>query len=202
LQAKTLTGFDRVIAVVQHAVQAAVDMRHVIAAIEIIIDEDFPVAVKRVTAALEPVQLFKVQAFKTVKEILAEKIFERWISGHELGEHPIVPDRSLYREKSGVGAVEILHAAEFRRENERALQIISPTMIGTAEIFCFSFGLSHYSGRAVTADVEETAHNVIAAPNRKNRFAGDLRREVMARLTELSSTTDELPRLRKDCFLL
>ena len=51
-------------------------MRHVVAAVEIIIDEDFPVALERIVAPLEPVKLFKVQGFKAFKEIVAQIFFQ------------------------------------------------------------------------------------------------------------------------------
>ena len=54
LHTKTLASFDLVVAVIENAVQAAVNMRHVIAAVEIIVDEDFPVAVDSIVAAFEP----------------------------------------------------------------------------------------------------------------------------------------------------
>ena len=49
--------FDHVVAVVEHAVEAFVQVRHVITAVKIVIDEDFPVAIEMVVTAFEPVQI-------------------------------------------------------------------------------------------------------------------------------------------------
>ena len=47
-----------------------------VAAVEIIIDEDFPIAVERVAPALEPVKLFKIQGFKSFEHIVAKILFQ------------------------------------------------------------------------------------------------------------------------------
>src|SRR5688500_11708166 len=54
LQTVARAVFDHVVAVVEHAIQTFVQVGHVITAIEIVVDKDFPVAVEAVVAALEP----------------------------------------------------------------------------------------------------------------------------------------------------
>ena len=56
LQAEALAVLDRVAAVVEHAVEPLVQDGDVVAAVEIVVDEDLPVAVERVAAPLHPVQ--------------------------------------------------------------------------------------------------------------------------------------------------
>ena len=75
LQAIMPSGFNGVVAVVEHVVETAVNMRYVVATVEIIIDENLPVAVQIIRTTLEPVQTFKVQGFNSFKEIGVKKLF-------------------------------------------------------------------------------------------------------------------------------
>ena len=59
-----LAVFNTVIAIVKNAVETLVQVRHVIAAVEIIIDKDFPVAVESVATALDPMKIAKMQFLK------------------------------------------------------------------------------------------------------------------------------------------
>jgi hypothetical protein len=43
----------------------------VVTAVEVVVDENFPVAVQKITS-LEPVQAFEVQGFKTLEEAARE----------------------------------------------------------------------------------------------------------------------------------
>src|SRR6185503_20037770 len=61
LQTKVFTVLNLVIAVVEHAIQAFVQMRNVVTAVEIVIDKNFPVAIESVMPSLEPVKVFQVQ---------------------------------------------------------------------------------------------------------------------------------------------
>ena len=56
MDAEAVHVLDRVILVVEDAVQPFVHVRHVIAAIEKIVDVHFPVAILRVTAAFHEFQ--------------------------------------------------------------------------------------------------------------------------------------------------
>jgi hypothetical protein len=52
-----LAVFDHVLAVVKDAVEALVQVRHVITAVEVVVDKDFPVAIEAIVATLEPVKI-------------------------------------------------------------------------------------------------------------------------------------------------
>ena len=60
---------DRVFAVVEDAVEPLVEMRHVIAAVEIVVDEHLPVAVEGVRAPLHPVQASSASASKLTEKV-------------------------------------------------------------------------------------------------------------------------------------
>ena len=58
--------FNRVLTMVENAVETLVQMRHVIAAVEIVVDKDFPVAVQSVATALDPIKIAKIQFLKLI----------------------------------------------------------------------------------------------------------------------------------------
>ena len=66
LEAEVLAVFNTVIVVFENAVEAFVQVRHVIAAVEIIIDKDFPVAVESVATALDPMKIAEMQLLKLI----------------------------------------------------------------------------------------------------------------------------------------
>ena len=76
MNAEALTGFDLVSAVIENTVQGAVNVRHVIATIEIIIDKNFPIAFDDIRAAFEPRKLLKRQFLNSFSKIFAEKRFK------------------------------------------------------------------------------------------------------------------------------
>ena len=61
-----LTVFNAVIAIFENAVETLVQVRHVVAAVEIIIDKNFPVAVERVATSLDPMKIAKMQFLKVI----------------------------------------------------------------------------------------------------------------------------------------
>ena len=75
-------------------------------------------------------------------------------------------------------------------------------MVGTAQILCSSFGFRHYGCGVMTADVEEATRNIVISYNDDDWLAGDITCDVLAWIAQLIGATDELPRLRKDRFLL
>ena len=75
-------------------------------------------------------------------------------------------------------------------------------MIRTAKLRRFSFGLSHYRCRVMTANVEESAQHAVVSAHDHDRLACDVGRDILARLTHLIRARRELPRLREDGFEL
>ncbi len=90
------------------------NLRHVVAAVEIIVDEYFPIAVDRVDTPLKPMQSFEIQGLKPFNEIASEKCFERPISRLQAGKYPVFPDCDLHGNESARGAIEIGDAGKFR----------------------------------------------------------------------------------------
>ena len=75
LQAKAWTGFDGVFSSIENAVEPPVYMGHMIATVEIIVDEDLPITVELVSAPLRPVELCKTQQPNPSDQIGAEELF-------------------------------------------------------------------------------------------------------------------------------
>src|SRR5437667_5198722 len=67
LQAETLADLDVVLGVIENAVEALMKMRHVIATVEIVINEDLPVTFEMVLPPLEPMKTRNVQGGNPVE---------------------------------------------------------------------------------------------------------------------------------------
>ena len=187
LQAEVLAVFDHVPAVVEHAVESFVQMRHVIAAVEIVIHKDFPVAVKDVMAAFHPVKVAQIKRTNLIDQLGAKKVFKGVFSMKRFGarafqsdEHPLLPHRSLHRHETISRSIKVADTSEIRSAFQLAFQRISPTMIGTTELVCVSFGFSHDGGRMMATDVKKAAQSIVVSPNGDNRFAGDLGGNVLS----------------------
>ena len=76
MEAEASAVFNRVAAVIEHAVESLVQMRHVISAVEIIIDKDLPIAVQAVRAALNPMQILKSQVGDLRAKVVPDKFRE------------------------------------------------------------------------------------------------------------------------------
>src|SRR5688500_10642766 len=74
LQTIAFPVFDHVITVIEHTVKAFVQVRHVIAAVKIVVDKNFPVAIKTVMPPLEPMQVVQLKSGHLLNEVLAQEI--------------------------------------------------------------------------------------------------------------------------------
>src|SRR5688572_19953953 len=77
LQAVPLPVGDGVLAVIEHAVEPFVQMRHVIATIEVVVHEHLPVAVERVAAPLHPPEAFETELLELIHDIRSKELLER-----------------------------------------------------------------------------------------------------------------------------
>ena len=124
LQTEVLAVFDRVVSVIEDTVETFVQMRHVITAVQVVVDENFPVAVERVCPALEPMKAGNTQRLELIDEI-AEKFFERrdiarrWF---DPGERPLLLNRDLNWEQTICGAIEVADIVEIRRAFQLAFK--------------------------------------------------------------------------------
>src|SRR5262249_396710 len=92
LQAEALEIFDGVVLERKHAVQAAVQVGNVVAAVEVVVDEDLPVALDDPFAPLGEMERADLQRRELTHQ-LAEEIVERPRVEVEVEEDELLPDR-------------------------------------------------------------------------------------------------------------
>src|SRR5262245_23356596 len=132
--------------VVENAVEPLMEMRDVVAAVQIIIYKNFPVAVERISPALHPAEGAKSQFPHSTDQIRAEKVLERRSPPIELHKHPVLPDRRLDRRQTILRTIEVADAGEIRRPAKGAFERVGPAVIRTTKIAGLSFGRSHDGG--------------------------------------------------------
>src|ERR1700693_360894 len=113
LQASALEIFDGVLGVFDDAAQAFVGVGNVIAAVEIVVDVDFPVAIQGVDAAIEVLELLgELQRGDEFRNGVEE--FAKWGGlGIEIDEDEIFPGVDGDGDETILRAIEIADAVEF-----------------------------------------------------------------------------------------
>ena len=76
LQAVSLAVLDRVPGIVEHAVEPLVQIGDVVAAVEVIVDEDLPVAFEGVAAPLHEMEARQPELPELRDEVAAEELLE------------------------------------------------------------------------------------------------------------------------------
>src|SRR5579875_2661694 len=104
LQRIAVFVFDGVIRVVEDTVQALVQMRDVIAAIEIVIHIYFPVAIEIVDAALEKMEIAQLERLYTSGQP-TQKIAQRFREIVEVHENKIFPRIHARRHQANLRAI-------------------------------------------------------------------------------------------------
>src|ERR1700682_3788025 len=140
LQASALEIFDCVLRVLDDAAQFLVRMRDVVAAVEIIVDVDFPIAIERVDAAIEVLQFFRELQRRDEFWNGAEELAKRRGLRIEIGEEGIFPGFGADSDESVLRAVEIADTVEFDHALERAINAVGPAVIGAAKLFSAAVG--------------------------------------------------------------
>src|SRR5262252_9793655 len=156
-------------------------IRHVIAAVQVIIDEDLPVAIERIAPPLRPVEGAQIRLAHSAGEIGAEKVFERRAAPIEFDEHPVLPDRRLDRRETVRRAIEVADACEIRRPAKLPFERVSPAVIRAAQVARLAFGGGYDGGGMMATDIEEAAQNLVVAPDDQKRLSSQLPRNILAR---------------------
>src|SRR3954471_1332853 len=100
-------------------------MRDVISAVEIVIDEYFPIAFQFEHAASGEVQLFEMHGLEALHH-RPEELRERGRLRIHAHEKEFLPGLDAQRDKSCLLALETFHAIEFRDALERATEAVCP----------------------------------------------------------------------------
>src|SRR5436190_23533451 len=98
--------------------------------------------------------------------------------------------------------VEPRNVVHVRRTEETPVQPVRPCVIRTLNRGQTSVSVFAKSGATVTAYVVKAMHFSAFITNDDQRFARDLRDQIIARLRELTLMPDDYPLLRKDILLL
>src|SRR5580693_7592864 len=167
-------------------------MRDMIAAIEVVIDENFPVAIDVVGAAVEVMQFADAQRRHAADEA-AEEFGERGGAVVEVDEDETLPGFDSNRNKSVLRAIEILDTFEFGHAFERPIQAVVPAVIRTMQESSLAAGFGHDGGSVMAADIVEGAQSTVVAADDDDRLARDHGAQELARRFHLFSAADELP---------
>src|SRR6266478_12499 len=172
-------------------------MRDVIAAIEVVVDVDLPVAGDVVFLAIEEVQFAQAQGLTTSHQATQE-ITQRLGLKIEIDEYEGLPDLRLHRDQTVIATLEILHTDEFRHSFQGAVQTIVPAMIGAMQERGDPAGFGNHLGGMMPTDVVEGAQLAIASADGHDRFSGHGRAHKSAGLFDLIGSADRLPGLAED----
>src|SRR5712692_7110361 len=123
------------------------------------------------------------------------------LSAFQPDEHPVSPRRKFDGRQSVLLAIEIANSAKVRRAFQFAFQRIRPAMIRTTHLVRVSRGFSHHRRGVMATNVEEAAHDLVAAAHDHDRLADDIGRDEISRFWELIGARSELPRTPKDHLL-
>ena len=132
LQAVPVFVLDGVLLVIEDGTQAFVQMRDVVAAVEVVIDEHFPVAVDVVGAAVEVMEFADAERGHAFDQP-AEKFGERDRLVVEVDEDEALPGFDPNGDQAILCAVEILHAFELGHAFQGTVEAVVPSVIGTMQ---------------------------------------------------------------------
>jgi hypothetical protein len=201
LKARALEVFDGVAGVLDDARETFVGVRNVVAAVEIIVDVDLPVALEGVNAAVEKFEF--LGELKRCDEFgnFAEKAVKRSGFAVEIDEDEILPSVERDGDETVFGAIEIADAFKFDHALECAVIAIGPAVIGAAEILGAALRFGDNGGGVMAADVVKgTKHTVIAARD-DDGLARKIGGEEIAFVRELIDASGNLPSCGENGFL-
>src|ERR1019366_1386854 len=201
LQAITILVLDGVLLVLQHAVERLVQMRHVVTAVEIVIDEHLPVAAHRVHATFEKMHRRKIEWREPCCES-AQEVGQRRGIGIEVDEDKLHPRLTLHLKLSVLSAIEATDALKLRSAFQRSVEAVAPSVIGAAENRGIAFGLGDDRGGMMTANVVKRAKLTVGGAHDYQRLARELRGYKLSGALQLVNPGNDLPRSAEDILAL
>lgn len=166
---------------------------HVIAAVEVVVHIDFPVAIEGVDAAIEIVELFGKLQRGGERGDFAEKFREGRGLAVEIDEEEVFPVVEAHGNEAVIGAVEIADAFEFHHALEGAIVAVGPAVIRAAELFRAPFFLGDDGSSVMAADVVEGAELAVITADGEERIFVDVDGEELAGIFHLIEAADDLP---------
>src|SRR6516164_6599829 len=169
-------------------------MRHMVSAVQVVVDVDLPVAVNVVSAAIKELQPADPERRNALHDS-PEKFVQRRSFRIEVHEYETLPHFDSDRHKAVVRAAEVLHAFELGHAFERTIQTILPTVVRTLQDLRLSTRLRNNGGRMMATHVEKSAQRPIHAAHNNDGLTRDACRDKVSSILQLACTCDELPRL-------
>src|SRR5258708_2941745 len=136
--------------------------RHVVAAVEVVVDEDLPVAMELVLAALEERELGETKG-QNVRCEAAEVRVERGGGRIEVAQDEVLPRADAQRDEAVVFAIEALDPLELRRRLERAVERVRPAVVRAAKPLRAARRFGDDGRGVMAAHVEERAKHAAVA---------------------------------------
>ncbi len=202
MQTRALEILNRVFRVLDHATQSLVRVRNVVAAVQIVVHEDFPVTLQHVNPPVEILQLLGELQRRHNCRNRAKKIAHRRRPAIQVHKHKILPSVHLHGHQPVFRAIEIAHALELHHAFQRTIVSISPPVIRTPELFRAAFRLRDHGRRMVPANVVKGAQHAITATRDNDRLSREVGREKTSFVSHLIGAPRHLPGFRKHTLLL
>ena len=165
---------------------------HVIAAIEVVINKYFPVAVDNKLAASGEMELIEMQRLE-----LLDHVAEIFRQGHRIGiemdEDKFLPHVNAERNQAILFAIKILHALEVGNAFERSIQSVGPAVIRALQAGGCAARFGHHGGRVMAADVEESAQFAILTADYQDRLSRNFCSDVLPGRRNLFRAANHLP---------
>src|SRR5581483_11640870 len=158
LQAISVFIFDRVLLVIEHAVEPFVQMRDVVSAVQVIVNEHLPITRDIVCPRREISEVCESERSNSPDQT-AQKVRERFRPRIEVNEYEVLPGLHPDRYQPVGAALEVLHSVEFRHALQRTIQPVIPAVIRAPQNLCLAAWLSH-DGRGMmsTYVIERAQH--------------------------------------------
>ena len=197
LQTIAVFVLDGVLLVIEHRVQSLVQVGNVIATVEIVIHEHFPVAGNVVGAPIKVVQ-FRDAQWRNAPNETAEKFCKRRGVTIQVNEDETFPSLHANGNKAILRSIEILYAFEFGHAFQRAIEAVVPSMIGTVEKRGVATRLRYDCGGVVAAHIVKGPQDTVSATNHHNGLAGDRCGNELAGSLNLIGARNQLPCLAEN----
>src|ERR1700677_4280275 len=194
LQAITVFVLDGVLLIIENRVKALVQVRNMVATVEEVVDEDFPVAMNVVDSAIEVMQFADAERCNAPDQT-SEKLCQRGRTIVEVNEDEAFPGFHSNRNQAVLCAVEIFDAFKLRHAFERSIKAVVPPVIGAMQERGVTTGLSYNRSGVVAANIVEGTQISVVAPNHDDRLTRHGGGNELPRILHLIGARDKLPRL-------
>ena len=201
LQAVAIFVFDGVALVVENGLESLVEVGDVVAAVEIVVDEDLPVAGDVIAGAGEVVELAETEGRDAAGE-RAEEVGQGRGGGIEIDEEELLPDFDVDGDEAILLAVEIFDALKFGRAFERTIEAVIPSVVGAVKDGGLAAGIGDDGSGVMAADVVEGAQDAVMAADGDDGLTCDSGGEELAGMGELIDAADGEPVAREDGMAL